>query len=203
VTTADPKSENHAAKRLAILDGAAEVFATRGFVAGTTTEIGQKVGLSQSAIYHYVGSKSHLLQEIALHMDDEMNSALERGLGASEEPAAQMVAIITEFTRAVIRFRWSFSVYWKEQHLLPVDVRRKVEKDERRFVGAVEALFARLQDGGDIPAGISPTIATKGILGMVSWVYQWYRPTGQFDADEIADGFVRLIGLNGVTSGAT
>src|SRR3954465_14861572 len=98
-----PAPPAHPAKRLASLGGAAEVFVRRGFAAGTTKEIAAEVGLSQPAIYHYVGSKHDLLREIALHVDEEMNGALARGLAVSEEPGRQLRGIIHEFTAAVVR----------------------------------------------------------------------------------------------------
>jgi TetR/AcrR family transcriptional regulator, cholesterol catabolism regulator len=187
-------SKSRAAKKLAILHGAAEVFALRGFVAGTTTEIARKVDLSQSAVYYYVGSKNDLLQEISLQVDQDMAAALERGLAAAS-PAERMRTLVSEVIEAVVRDRWSFMVYWRERDRLPDDVRKKIERDERQFVAAVQGLVEDLQAAGKLPADAPASILTRGILGMVTWVYQWYRPNGKFDSPEIAQTFLQLIGL--------
>src|SRR3954470_2167480 len=148
---------DHTAKRLAILEGAAEVFVRRGFAAGTTKEIAAEVGLSQPAIYHYVGSKHDLLREIALHVDEEMNGALARGLAVSEEPGRQLRGIIHEFTAAVVRDRRAFAVFWQELYSLPDDVRSRIAEDERTFVTAVAAIVAALQAEHRMPPG-SPIV---------------------------------------------
>jgi AcrR family transcriptional regulator len=186
---------DHAAKRLAILEGAAEVFVRRGFAAGTTKEIAAEVGLSQPAIYHYVGSKHDLLREIALHVDEEMNGALARGLAVSEEPGRQLRGIIHEFTAAVVRDRRAFAVFWQELYSLPEDVRTRIAEDERAFVGAVAAIVEALQADHRMPPG-SPLVLAEAVLSMPSWMYHWYRPAGPLSAQEIAELYCRLVGLD-------
>lgn len=188
-------TEEHKLRRLAILEGAAEVFVRRGFAAGTTKEIAAEVGLSQPAIYHYVGSKHDLLREIALHVDEEMNGALKRGLASSAEPDGQLRAIIEEFTAAVVRDRRAFAVFWQELHSLPDDVRARIAKDERAFVGAVGDLITALQHAGRMPQG-PPVVLAEAVLSMPSWMYHWYRPQGALGARQIAGLYCQLIGLD-------
>lgn len=187
-------TEEHKARRLAILEGAAEVFVRRGFAAGTTKEIAAEVGLSQPAIYHYVGSKHDLLREIALHVDEEMTGALERGMARSDEPGRQLRSIIEEFTAAVVRDRRAFAVFWQELHSLPDDVRARVAKDERAFVGTIGGIIASLQDDGRMPPG-PPVVLAEAVLSMPSWMYHWYRPQGALSARQIAELYCQLIGL--------
>lgn len=186
---------DHEVKRLQILDGAAAVFGRSGFSAGTTKEIAAEVGLSQPAIYHYVGSKHDLLREIALHVDEEMTGALARGLARSTEPGQQLRAIIEEFTAAVVRDRRAFAVFWQELRSLPDDVRAKINDDERAFVAAVAKIVAKLQKHKRLPPGPAVVLA-EAVLSMPSWMYHWYRPEGALSADQIADIYCRLIGLD-------
>jgi AcrR family transcriptional regulator len=184
-----------AVKRRAIIEGASEVFATRGFTAGTTTEIAQKVDLSQSALYYYVGSKNDLLHEIALSVAADMSAALDRAMNGPSDPVDQMRSLMTEFTAAVINDRWSFAVYWKERDLLSAQVRNQVERDERRFVKTVEQLVTTLQEQGYFHTQDAAPTVTRAIMGMITWVYQWYRPSGKLNAKQIAKVFGDLIGL--------
>jgi len=188
---------DHEAKRLAIIEGAADVFGRRGFAAGTTKEIAAEVGLSQPTIYHYVGSKHGMLREIALHVDTEMTAALARGLARSANPVEQLRAVIEEFTDAVVRDRQAFAVYWQEIRSLDDDVRKKLSDDERAFVAAVAKLVALLQDERRLPDGPAVVVA-EAILSMPSWMYHWYRPQGPLSAAQIAQLYCRLIGLDPV-----
>lgn len=184
----------HELKRRAILAGAAEVFARRGFVGGTTKEIAAEVGLSQPAIYHYVGSKTDLLREIVLQVDQDMFAALRAGMARSSQPGEQLRGVIEEYTAAVVRDRRVFAVFWQEGHALPEEIRDRIRQDQREFISQVGKIITRLQRAKVLPAG-PVSIMARAVLSMPSWMHQWYVPEGQMTAAEIADVFCRLIGL--------
>lgn len=184
-------------KRRAIVDGAAEVFAEKGFVAGTTKDIAAKVGLSQPAIYHYAKTKEELLREIAVRVDTDMQRALDVALDLAEDDRTRLRAFVHNFTDAVVQNRLTFAVYYKEMHQLPPDLRDRIRRAEREFVHGVARLVQTLQADGILPSDASPTVVAEGIVGMVSWVHRWYRPDGPLTADSIADTFLKLIGLDG------
>ena len=186
----------HSTKRAEIVDVAAEVFYQRGFSAGTTREIAAEVGLTQPAIYHYVGSKDHLLAAIAEHVDREMTAALDRGVARSATPEGQLAGIIEEFTMAVLTNQRAFAVYYRENHHIQADVREAVEAHERQFVRRTSELVSALQRSGRLPDADPPTVIAEAILGMASWSYRWYRPGGRATPRAVARAFTRLIGLD-------
>lgn len=200
--TDDPEDDGSefSAKRRAILDTAAEVFSRRGFQGGTTKEIAEAVGLSQPSIYHYVGSKDDLIREIALQCDRDMTAALERGISRSDDPRDQLRGVITEFTAAVVLNRKTFAVFWKEQHALPVSVRAQTDADERWFVQRIIQLVGKVQEQGLLAPAQPAAVVAESILGMVSWLYHWYRPEGPLDASGLAASFLDLLGLPAAAS---
>lgn len=196
-TPVDRTADNsHERKRRQIIETAAEVFAERGFVAGTTKEIAARIGLSQPAIYHYVGSKEVLLTEIAMQVDRDMKQALSDGLASGTTPREQLRGLIHAFVDAVIDNRVTFAVYYKELHALPAEIRETIAADERDFVAGFATLVAKLQHEGVLPADRSTLVIAEGLVGMVSWVHRWYRPSGPLNAESIADHFLSLINLS-------
>ena len=187
-------STAHEAKRKAILDGAAEVFLRSGFDAGTTKEVAAEVGLSQPAIYHYVGSKADLLREISSEVGRDMMAALDAGLASGDSAAEQLRGIIRAYTLAVVHNLRSFAVFWLELRSLEPDVRATLREDEREFVRRVARLVATLQRQGHLPDG-PPTAVAQAIMSMPSWMYHWYRPDGPLNSEQVAELYCALIGL--------
>jgi AcrR family transcriptional regulator len=188
-------SQEFVKTREAIVRAAADVFRRDGFRAGTTKDIAARVGLSQPSLYYYVGSKETLLSELATRLDQDMAGTLVRAERAASEPRQQLQAFIRELIKAVMNDTTLFAVYWAEARWLPENVAAQVSADERRFVRQVEHLVARVQAEGGLPAG-PPHVVTEGILGMVLWMYRWYRPrTNSPSADEIGDVFLAMLGL--------
>ena len=183
-------------KRRNILSGAARVFDRKGFAAGTTKEVAAEVGLSQPAIYHYVGSKEDLLSEIAQQVASDMLTALRIGMSQGNDVRDQFRAVIREFTAAVLRNQVEFSVFWKELNSFPPNVREKVQREERQFIKELTVLVSELQATGDLPNEPPKAVITEGILGMVCWTYHWYRPGRSLDPSALAETFLALIGLS-------
>lgn len=182
-------------KRRDILAGAAKVFDRRGFSAGTTKEIAGEVGLSQPAIYHYVGSKDALLSEIAQQVAHDMLAALEAGLDQGVEPYDQFRAVIREFTAAVLKNQVEFSVFWKERNSFPPMIRISIDDGERYFIAELARLVGELQKSGHLPPTLPPSVITEAISGMVCWTYRWYRPGLTLNAEALAEILLTLIGL--------
>lgn len=184
-------------KRRAIVDAAAEVFAEKGFVAGTTKDIAATVGLSQPAIYHYAATKEELLHEIAVRVAADMKQALGAALDLDGDARTRLRAFVHNFTGAIIDNRLTFAVYYKEMHQLAPELRERIREAEREFVQGLGGLVHALQKDDILPSDAPPTVVAEGIVGMVSWVHRWYRPDGPLAAPSIAETFLQMLGLDG------
>ena len=181
----------------AILDGAADVFYHRGFQQGTLTEIADRVGLTQPALYHYVDSKDQLLQRIMNQVASDLTGALASALSEEGTATERLRRIIQQVANAIIENQQTFAVYWQELKSLPQDLHDRIREDERGFVDGVAAVVAGAQKEGSLPPDQPTWVLTEGILGMVCWIYQWYSPQGPTTGDEIAFSFCRMLGLAG------
>lgn len=191
----EPKNtDEYEAKRSEILEGASSVFASSGFAKGTTRQIANIVGLGQPTIYHYVGSKRELLEHLYLQISHDMKEILENCLHVSDDPGTNLTCIVHEFVEVVAKKPKSFTVFYQELRSISLELRKRVEQDERNFVHAVAELVEKLQEGGRLPAG-PPTVVAEAILSMPIWMYHWYNPDGKLKPDEIARVICSLIQL--------
>jgi TetR/AcrR family transcriptional regulator, cholesterol catabolism regulator len=40
---------------------------------------------------------------------------------------------------------------------------------------------------------VSPRAAAFALLGMINWIYQWYKPEGELQANNLAPQFTELV----------
>jgi AcrR family transcriptional regulator len=75
---ARPKGDQAAtaARRLAILDAALEVFGTSGFNGGTLKQVAEIVGITEAGILHHFKTKQGLLLEVLRHRDDWSSASI-------------------------------------------------------------------------------------------------------------------------------
>ncbi|MDT3398203.1 TetR family transcriptional regulator [Streptomyces sp. B1866] len=192
----DERAEERTRKRRELLDIAAGVFFRRGFEAGTTKEIAELAGMSQSTIYHYFPSKERLMEEIARQVYGDFSEALDRALTGDRSPAAQLGRVIDAFAASVVVNQKTFAVYWKEYRSIPREVAREAHAQERAYVGRVERIVAAAQEQGVLPSRHATQVLSEGVLGMLSWMHWWYRP-GEHTPQQVAAAFRDLVGLGG------
>lgn len=85
------RSAKFTEKRLAVLKGAARVFARLGFHKTSLAGIGQELSISGAALYYYVKSKDQLFSDCSMIAFDELKQALNL---AADEPTG-LAALLT------------------------------------------------------------------------------------------------------------
>jgi len=178
-----------------IVASAARVFSRRGFTAGTTKEIAADLHMSQPAVYHYIGSKNLLLEEIALKVVNDLSRSLEEGPEDSDNPNLRLRNTIRRFSDAVLRNQNECTVFWRERHSFAPELEAKVIAREREFMTKVAALIADLQTKERLPKHLASGILAEAIIGMPVWSYHWYRQNRHPDARALADLYCDLIGI--------
>jgi AcrR family transcriptional regulator len=189
-----PASPAHDERYREIIASATDVFFARGFAAGTTKEIAERIGLTQPALYHYVGGKNHLLAAIALFVRDrlaEVFDVVNRMDGPAE---ARLRALIFEYTGVMVGESRACAVYWDERKHLDPEVEAEIQSSQRMFLDTVEKLIRSAQRRKQVVAG-DPAVIAQGIIGMATWTYRWYRPKGALSATDIASTYCAMLGL--------
>lgn len=185
---------DHERTRDEILSAAAAVFRIHGFKAGTTAEIAARCGLSQGSIYHYVGSKQELLDEIVLTLGDELEEVTTAAGDLQGPPQSRLRFFITEMTRVIARRTDAFALYWLEGRSMSDESRQRIRRQQSDCLRQVAGFVEELQASGLVAAG-PPNVVTEAIMGMVSWLQYWYDSSDGMPPEDIAATFCRLIGI--------
>jgi len=186
---------SHEETKRMIVASAAKVFSQRGYTAGTTKEIAAELQMSQPAVYHYIGSKTLLLDEIALLVAGDFLKSLDTALAESDNPNIRLRNVVRRFTEALLRNQFACMVFWRERHSFSEDLRTTIASQEREFMKTVTGLVADLQKTGHLDADVSSEVLAQAIIGMPAWSYQWYRPNRHPDPHQLADVYCDLVGL--------
>ena len=178
--------------RAGILTTAADLFRQRGYRATTLDEIARRIGVSKPTLYGYFRSKEELLAAI-FH---RAMSLFERDLGAirasGDDPVSQLRRVIRFHVGAVIAERSFLAVFFSEEANLPPKLGRAIRRRKARYDRTVRAIVEAGMRNGSLRVA-NPRLLVFAVLGMANWVYQWYNPAGEWDADTIATGFITLL----------
>src|SRR5438045_6978349 len=120
---AEPKDEarrspNWRARRQAIVDTSARLFARQGYHATGITELCAANDLGKGALYHYIGSKEELLAAIHDRVMDEVMTGAERVTQTGGSPSAQLAMLGEELLDVINRYPDHVWVFLHEFHAL-------------------------------------------------------------------------------------
>ena len=186
-------------RRAELVAAAVAVFGERGYRATSMRELALAVGLSKSALYHYVRSKEELL--VALYEDvlaqrlAEQVAVQEAGLPPDE---ALRTILVDRFVHACHN-QELLRVFFEEEAELPPELMTTVRLRRRQNEDVVVALIADGVDAGVFELAISPRLAARAMSGAVNFVHKWYDPAGPRAAEDLAADFADflLAGLRG------
>jgi AcrR family transcriptional regulator len=176
--------------REGLLRVAVELFNERGYDGTSMEDLGRRLGITKSAIYHHVSGKDELLR---LAVDRALDglfgevAKLDQVRGTAVDKLEQLVrgsvhVLVTELPYVTL--------------LLRVRGNTQVERDaltrRREFDQIVTGLVDQAITEGDIrPHGDRPAIA-RLLFGMVNSIAEWYRPDGPTNADTLAEMLVDM-----------
>jgi TetR/AcrR family transcriptional regulator, cholesterol catabolism regulator len=182
----------HEVLRAGILTAAADLFRERGYRAATLDEIAKRVGVSKPTLYGYFRSKEELLAAIFHRTMSLFERDLDAIRASREAPVAQLRRVIRFHVGAVIAERSFLAVFFGEEANLPPRLSRAIRRRKARYDRKVRAIVETGLRRGALRAA-NPRLLVFALLGMANWVYQWYDPAGEWDADTIAGGFIALL----------
>lgn len=167
---------------------AARVFYEKGYTGASMQEIAQAVGLTKAGLYHHIGSKDRLLFEIMNYGMDILQENVLDQVASIRDPRERLRQTIAGHIDLIVRARdLEITVILHENRSLRGDLREKINARKRSYIHFLEDLIAKVQEQAQSPPLISASMAAFALLGMINWLYQWYRAEGPIPQTQLAD----------------
>ena len=179
-----------------ILEAAARIFSQKGFHATSMQDIASAVNLQKASLYHHVSSK----QEILLALSNMALDMVTEKLGEVSDltlPSDEKLRIaIIAYLQTLADHRGLSAIFIFEHRFLEPELRARHIPRRDRFEQLWRGLIQQGVDDGTFVCQ-DVALATRALLGVMSWTITWYRSDGPLSVTEIAIQFAELI-LNGL-----
>jgi len=191
------RSAKWTARRAAIVDTSAKVFAQQGYHATGIVELCAVNGLGKGAFYHYIGSKEELLAAIHDRVMDEVMLGADRVAQAGGSPSAQLTMLGDELLDVIHRYPDHVWVFLHEFPALTGERAERFRVRRRAYERRVEKVVRAGIAKGEFRK-VDPRLTALAWLGMHNYTYLWLKAGGRLTARDIAkpfaDIFIRGIG---------
>jgi AcrR family transcriptional regulator len=180
--------------RQEILRTSARLFQQRGYDATSMNDVAGALKLSKGGLYHHFQSKDEILFEIMNHAMDITQERVINAVGDIADPEERLRAVIRRHVEVVLSPRdREITVMLHENHPLPPSLRKRINARKKEYVHFLENLIAEVQKTRHAKGRVSPRAAAFALLGMINWIYQWYKPEGELQAQSLAPQFTDLV----------
>jgi TetR/AcrR family transcriptional regulator, cholesterol catabolism regulator len=172
--------------RQEILRAAARLFQQQGYDATSMNDVASALKLSKGGLYHHFQSKDEILYNIMSHAMDiteERVIKVARRIEGAEERLRTLIRLHIEVVLSAEDRE--ITVMLHENHPLPPALRRKINARKKDYLHFVENLLAEVQRQRNSTSQVTPRAAAFALVGMINWIYQWYRPEGSLTGDAI------------------
>jgi len=180
--------------RQEILRTAARLFPQRGYDATSMNDVAATLKLSKGGLYHHFQSKDEILFEIMNHAMDITETrvlAPVRGIADPEERLRALIRLHIEVVLSPVDRE--ITVMLHENHPLPPVLRKRINIRKKDYIHFVENLIAEVQKNRQAKGAVSPRAAAFALLGMINWIYQWYKPEGELQTHNLVPQFTSLV----------
>jgi AcrR family transcriptional regulator len=184
--------------RQEILRTAARLFQQRGYDATSMNDVAAALKLSKGGLYHHFQSKDEILFEIMDHAMQITEERVVNPVRGIADPEERLRTLIRLHIGVVLSPRdREITVMLHENHPLPPSLRKRINSRKKDYIHFLENLMAEVQsksrNANQSKARVSPRAAAFALLGMINWIYQWYKPEGELQAQTLVPQFTELI----------
>jgi TetR/AcrR family transcriptional regulator, cholesterol catabolism regulator len=181
-----------------ILLHATEVFYEKGYDGASMRDLARHSGMSLSGLYYYFESKEKLLYLIQKGAFSTIVERLRERLDSVADPAQRIRIFILNHLEYFLANRKAMKVLSHEDDALKNGYGAEIAAIKREYyricVGLLDDYRRERKLGG------ASRLDVLSLFGMMNWIYTWYNPRVDADAEEIAsrmgDIFLQGIGAS-------
>ena len=178
-------------KQQVLFDTAATLFAQKGYLGTSISDLAQAMELQKGSLYHYFKSKEELLFKL---LDQYISSAL-----VEIEKICTLDITPSDKLKQFMLFYIGFYAGDRDRLVLLINdidklgevYRKQVVEKERRYYRALTGIFSQLQDAG-IMKPMPSAVAAYAFFGMVHYTCNWFQQDGKITATELGAMFLEI-----------
>lgn len=179
--------------RQEILRTAARLFQQQGYDATSMNDVAAALKLSKGGLYHHFQSKDEILFDLMDHAMDITQERVINPVRDITDPEERLRMLIRLHIEVILSVRdREITVMLHENHPLPPSLRRRINTRKKDYVHFVENLIAEVQRARQSKGTVSPRAAAFALLGMINWIYQWYRPEGTLREEDLMRQYTEI-----------
>jgi TetR/AcrR family transcriptional regulator, cholesterol catabolism regulator len=195
-----PRSETRFDRRLGeILGHASEVFCEKGYEGASMRDLSRATGMSLAGLYYYFESKERLLYLIQKHTFATVVEKLKPRLEGVPDPEQRIRMFVLNHLEYFLANQPGMKVLSHEDEVLKNGLSSEIAAIKREYYRICLGLMEDLKRAKALD--FNSRTAVMSLFGMINWIYTWYNPRVDGNAEELARTMADIF-INGISHAA-
>jgi AcrR family transcriptional regulator len=193
----DPPASRFDRRLAKILAHATEVFDEKGYEGASMRDLARATGMSLSGLYYYFDSKEKLLYLIQKDTFSTIVQRLRERLDRESDPEQRIRIFILNHLEYFLANRKAMKVLSHEDDVLTNSFGADIAALKREYYRICVGLLDDYKAAKHLE--FFSRTAVLSLFGMMNWIYTWYNPRVDGDANDLARGMGDIF-LRGISS---
>ena len=167
-----------------ILEHATVVFCEKGYEGASMRDIARATGMSLAGMYHYFGTKERLLYLIQKLSFSAILERLRERLARSNDCEQRIRVFISNHLDYFLEHQHAMKVLSHEDEVLTAHYGEEIAELKREYYRICRNLLDQYRRENKLP--FDSRTAVLSLFGMMNWIYTWYNPRLDGDAQHLA-----------------
>jgi AcrR family transcriptional regulator len=173
-------SQKFAVTNKTIIDGAAALFAERGYGLTTLGNIAEKIGIHVTGIYYYYDNKEQLAFDVISQSAEQLQESVKAAFGRLPAGASALDRIkiaIDAYLECVLGPAHLMRAAARITSQISPDIRYQALERMRNQNHLWYLLIKDAIAEGDVRSDLDPKFMQMILLGSMNWTIEWFDPT--------------------------
>jgi TetR/AcrR family transcriptional regulator, cholesterol catabolism regulator len=176
-----------------IKDVAQNLFRQKGYTATSMRNLALEIGIEPASIYSHIKSKEDILKEICFGMADEFFEATEEISKNTELNAEDKLRLcIKAHIKVITKNINASAVFFHDWRHLSEPVLSEFKELRNTYENFFRRIIKEGIDSGNF-RDVDEKFTTLTILSALNWTYEWYKPDGKMNYEEIAEKLSEIL----------
>jgi TetR/AcrR family transcriptional regulator, cholesterol catabolism regulator len=167
-----------------ILGYAVEVFYEKGYAGASMRDLSRASGMSLAGMYYYFKSKEQLLYLIQKHTFTTIMEQLRERLVEVSDPEQRVRVFVLNHIEYFLVNQKAMKVLSHEDDVLKNSLGADILSLKREYYRTCMQLMDALQKEKRLE--FNSRVAVLSLFGMMNWIYTWYKPRVDGNAQTLA-----------------
>lgn len=178
-----------------IIVKSAGLFREKGYLATSIRDISDALDITSAALYYHFKNKEEILRAIMQLSLKNLQEAVGASIEDAENQLEQLRSALQTHLKISIEYQDFAIVLLKDLRHLSPEWRASVVEARDTYEDMWEDMLQTCQTAGLIRPDVDLNLLRLLTFGALNLVVTWYKPTGKYQPEEIADAFLNYITL--------